>query len=45
MEWFNPAAKIDYMGARIWTAIISGFIFLARSLSEKKKSLEPHVGL
>lgn len=28
MEFFNPNSKIDFMGARKWTAIFSVFIFL-----------------
>ena len=28
MEFFNPNSKIDFMGARIWTAFFSVFIFL-----------------
>lgn len=29
MEFFNPNSKIDFMGARKWTAIFSVFIFLS----------------
>lgn len=29
MEFFNPNSKIDFMGARKWTAIFSAFIFIA----------------
>lgn len=28
MEFFNPNSKIDFMGARRWTALFSAFIFL-----------------
>lgn len=29
VEFFNPNSKIDFMGARKWTAIVSALIFLA----------------
>ena len=28
MEFFNPNSKIDFMGARLWTALLSAFIFI-----------------
>lgn len=28
MEFFNPNSKIDFMGARRWTALFSAFIFI-----------------
>lgn len=28
MEFFNPNSKIDFMGARKWTALLSAFIFI-----------------
>ena len=28
MEFFNPNSKVDFMGARRWTAILSGLIFI-----------------
>jgi|TARA_R110002126_G_scaffold283494_1_gene432731 preprotein translocase subunit SecF len=28
MEFFNPNSNVDFMGARRWTAILSGLIFL-----------------
>ena len=28
MEFFNPRSNIDFMGARKWTALLSGFIFI-----------------
>ena len=33
MEFFNPDSKIDFMGARLWTACISGLIFILSILS------------
>lgn len=29
MEFFNPNSNVDFMGARRWTAMLSGIIFLA----------------
>ena len=28
MEFFNPNSKVDFMGARRWTAIFSALIFI-----------------
>lgn len=33
MEFFNPNSKIDFMGARKWTAFFSAFIFIASILA------------
>jgi len=33
VELFNPNSKIDFMGARRWTAILSAFLFISSLLS------------